>query len=71
MTTLTRWCNRCGGPATALGSHNLDGSFDPASVEVSVQEVQAAIDAHYQKGRDDPMRTRNAIAFGKHIGTRE
>ncbi len=70
-TALVRWCGRCGGPATALGAHRPDGRFDPASVEVSEEEVFDAIHAQYQTPRypADPARVRENIARGLHLGT--
>ena len=68
---LVRWCARCGGPATALGAHRDDGSFDPYSVMVSDAEIEAALNRNHQAWRyRSPERdTRYSIALGKHVGS--
>lgn len=69
---LTRWCGRCASPVTAVGHHTASGDFDPYSVPVSDEEIDAALMAnHASYGRHSRAQTRWCIAFGKHIGTYE
>ena len=70
---LTRWCARCGGPATALGEHRPDGSFDPYSVMVSDAEIDRATSSAFTRTPGgscyERRRTRESIALGKHVGS--
>ena len=70
---MTRWCYWCG-HLTDVGGHYPDGSFNPYSVPVSAEEIDAAINAHVRKGHarpsfDSRQRTAYAIALGKHSGS--
>ena len=68
---LVRWCNSCGCPATAVGWHLSDGSFDPYSVMVSDEEIEQS-SMGYARARFKNWRdiARENIARGKHLGTR-
>ncbi len=66
---IVRWCRWCGSAVT-VGVHDANGDFDPSSVTVSDEEINASGTgqrwARYHNWR---AIARWNIAFGKHIGT--
>ena len=70
---MTHYCNWCAAPAV-VGSHRADGSFDPDSVPVTEDQVEAAMenakrDQEYRLG-SGYFHTKANIALGKHLGLR-
>lgn len=67
----SHWCSWCFDRCYE-GWHSRDGRFDPWSVEVTEEEIDAALTRQYwPHGSRDRNRVRYNIALGRHSGVRE